>query len=107
MEKLETVLESVEVPYLKSNGIESLMDCHHNLKPYDCFQCQNQFDEMNEPKEKHDFFPTNTGLSIKHNVPDVDMHDTYKYDRYDNLYGGHTSIHIGDKRKTLDFLDDI
>ncbi len=40
------------------------------------------------------FFPTSTGFGI--NLPKIDgikdYHETFKIDRYDNLYGGHSSI---------------
>tara|TARA_Y100000310_G_C20637266_1_gene791856 strand:+ start:133 stop:438 length:306 start_codon:yes stop_codon:yes gene_type:complete len=37
-----------------------------------------------------------------------DVHDTYKVDRFGNLYGGHTTARVkGGKSKKLDYLDDI
>ena len=30
------------------------------------------------------------------------MHDTYKVDRYDNLYGGHTTFKVGRDRLRID-----
>jgi len=51
------------------------------------------------------FFPTNTGFGIK--VPKPlkqidDYHETFKIDRYGNLYGGHSSITIDGKKKRID-----
>ncbi len=50
------------------------------------------------------FFPTNTGLGITIKLPDLDLplkdiHETFKIDRYDNIYGGHTSITGTNKKK--------
>lgn len=50
------------------------------------------------------FFPTSTGLgiSLPHYEPEIkDTHETFKIDRYDNIYGTHTTITIGDKKKNL------
>ncbi len=47
------------------------------------------------PKPMTPFFPTSTGFGII--IPNPldeikDYHETFKIDRYDNLYGGHSSI---------------
>ncbi|MFH0752338.1 MAG: hypothetical protein V1914_01945, partial [archaeon] len=41
------------------------------------------------------FFPTSTGVGVTITIPSLplkDLHETFKIDRYDNIYGGHTSI---------------
>ena len=52
------------------------------------------------------FFPTNTGFGINvSKPPDIikDYHETFKIDRYDNLYGGHSSITpIGGNKLRID-----
>ena len=53
---------------------------------------------------KTDFFPTSTGLGIsyKNLLPKGDIHDTFKVDRYDNLYSGHSTLQLPkDKHKKL------
>ncbi len=47
------------------------------------------------PKPLTPFFPTNTGIGVS--IPSPldqikDYHETFKIDRYDNPYGGHSSI---------------
>lgn len=55
------------------------------------------------------FFPTSTGLGITIKLPDLDLpikdiHETFKIDRYDNIYGGHTSITgANNKKKRFDW----
>lgn len=54
------------------------------------------------PKKKKPFepyFPTDTGFGIYHPKKKInpiikDIHDTFKIDRYDNIYGGHTTAYI-------------
>jgi hypothetical protein len=132
MQKLETLLENIELPDIqpKQYGIGYLMDCCHNLQPFDCFQCQNQLDEMTRPI-KTDFFPTSTGFGIgyKDLIPPepapnffekndiergsklfepktINFHDTFKTDRYDNLYGGHSTVNTPSWKKRLCEFDE-
>lgn len=47
------------------------------------------------PKPFEPFFPTSTGFGINVRLPldeIKDYHETFKIDRYDNPYGGHSSI---------------
>ncbi|MBU4284305.1 MAG: hypothetical protein KJ968_04290 [Nanoarchaeota archaeon] len=51
------------------------------------------------------FFPTATGFGI--NIPKPlkginDYHETFKLDRYDNLYNGHSSVTINGIKIRLD-----
>jgi len=59
-----------------------------------------------EPK----IVPTNNGIVIPHpsitDIPIKDWHDTYKIDRYDNPYGGHTTLDIsGFPKKRINHED--
>jgi hypothetical protein len=57
------------------------------------------------------FISTPGGLLIishKSKIEDIEIHDTYKVDRYGNLYKGHTTAKDKDgNRETLNDLDDI
>jgi len=59
------------------------------------------------PMKSNDFFPTTTGFGI--NGPKIDgiddYHETFKVDRYDNLYKAHSTFSIGKKKKSI-FYDD-
>jgi hypothetical protein len=51
------------------------------------------------------FFPTSTGFGISLPRPldfIKDYHETFKIDRYGNLYGGHSSITVDDQKKRVD-----
>ena len=56
--------------------------------------------------------PTPTGFVVPHppipGIPEIrDYHDTYKIDRYDNPYGGHTTFDIpGFPKKRIDHGND-
>ena len=54
------------------------------------------------------FFETTTGFGIIVPPPSesiADYHETFKVDRYDNLYGGHSSITIDKVKIRIDHLD--
>ena len=54
------------------------------------------------------FFETSTGFGVIVPTPlEIidDYHETFKVDRYNNLYGGHSSITINKVKKRIDHLD--
>ncbi|MEW5896337.1 MAG: hypothetical protein AB1668_01475 [Nanoarchaeota archaeon] len=52
------------------------------------------------------YFPTSTGFGVSVPVKGIDDYlETFKIDRYDNLFGGHSSITIGGKKKRIDHND--
>lgn len=56
------------------------------------------------------FFPTSTGFGISINppLPEIrEYHETFKIDRYDNFYGGHSSITIGKRKIRGNHEDDF
>ncbi len=58
-----------------------------------------------KPFNPKPFFPTSTGfgISIPKPLKEIDdYHETFKIDRYDNLYGGHSTITIGGKKIRID-----
>ena len=55
---------------------------------------------------RKDFFETSTGFGVSVPVKGInDYHETFKTDRYDNLYGGHSSITSEGKKKRIDHND--
>ena len=70
--------------------------------------CKHDRDFFMRQQKERDFFPTTTGVGI--HVPKpvseiINYHETFKIDRYDNLYGGHSSITIDGKKKRIDYND--
>jgi len=63
-----------------------------------------------KPFNPSPFFPTSTGFGIKIDLPRLpdirDYHETFKIDRYDNIYGGHSSITGNKKKKSFWWEDD-
>lgn len=54
------------------------------------------------------FFPTSTGFGITMPPPLPgleDYHETFKVDRYENLYAGHSSITINGRKIRIDHRD--
>lgn len=48
--------------------------------------------------------PSLIGIVIPHPITDlplINLHDTYKIDRYDNLYGGHTTADSKEGKKKI------
>lgn len=64
-----------------------------------------QLYSFDPPGEFPKIVPTDTGVVIPHpTIPEVpDLHDSYKIDRYDNLYKGHTTVNLpGDGKIRID-----
>lgn len=69
----------------------SSLDCRHNMASFDCHECQTYLGRENLPQ----FFETSLngfGVSYPDLTPSGDYHETYKVDRYDNVYDGHGTV---------------
>jgi hypothetical protein len=98
----DQILEQMLVPL---QGIEQEDRTYQTLDVYTSGLTQMYTGPGRRPLDP--FFPTSTGFGVSvRGVPGVDdYHETFKQDRYDNLYGGHSSITIGGKKKSI-FHDD-
>lgn len=85
----------------------SSMDCRHNMAGWDCPSCQISLDR-NNPQ----FFDTSLhgfGIGYPNLLEHGDYHETYKVDRYDNVYDGHGTIRASDgwSKRLCDFDREI
>ncbi|MEA3378976.1 MAG: hypothetical protein U9Q69_05070 [Nanoarchaeota archaeon] len=83
--KLEQMLGSEIVPDSRQTRMYETIDIYTNGSTV--------LYSFDSAKPLAPFFPTSTGFGIQTpNIGIPDFHDTFKQDRYDNLYGGHSTI---------------
>jgi hypothetical protein len=85
------------------------IDCRHNIEGFDCVGCLAEKNrDAHNPNSR--FFPTSQGFGVTHDnaMPKEFgvIHDTFKLDRYDNLYDSHTTYQKGSNSKRIGELDD-
>ena len=87
---LEQMLDNTFVPNIAQDRVYQTIDVYINrtIQLY-------SFD-LPKPVDQPKIIPSYNGAVIPHpTIPEVpDLHDTYKIDRYGNLYDGHTTINL-------------
>ena len=103
-EALEQMLNDFEVPSISNESLYTSIDMYAASVPA---LYTGDFFEPRDPLIR----PRPNGFVIPHppidGLPEIkDYHDTYKIDRYDNPYGGHTTFNIpGFPKKRIDHGD--
>ncbi|MBU0459864.1 MAG: hypothetical protein KKH52_00545 [Nanoarchaeota archaeon] len=112
IEALEQMLEMVPSVGTTQDNYATIDVFTSGYSQMDCGKCGHPciHDGFIDGQMRNDFSPfleTNTGIGVT--IPPIsgisDYHETFKTDRYDNLYGGHSSITISGKKKSI-FHDD-
>ena len=85
---LEQMLENTFVPNIAKDRMYQTIDTYTDGTT--------ALYSSGKPLDQPKIIPSDNGVVIPHpKIPGVpDLHDTYKIDRYDNLYKGHTTINL-------------